>query len=501
VYRVKRAVAIVVVAGGIGGCSRSHPHTPAHVLRLETANPAGVDHDPAMRFFAARVARLSGGRLRIAFDDRWGRDGDAREASLIRDVADGRAELGIAHTRALALAGARDMDALDAPMLIDRYSLEAAVIASPLAARMLAGTRGAEVEGLALLSGPLARPVGTRGPLRSAVVVDHRQFDVRDVISHGGHPWTSVAQRAANSLGAFVRPLGLRVLTSTYVAGPRTIEAPALYEDDLDSLFFDRYGAQCASPNPGCRTMGPWVTLNVALWPRMSALVANHAALARLTARERGWLRAAAAAAATRSATAGMADQGILDELCAAGVRAASAPRRLVVELAHRWRRFYGQLPAFAIRTIERMRRVTRPDRPLRIPAHCGRRSLHLGPARGVSSTLPDGVYRVRITSADLRFAGANGIADRPGVATLTMRGGHWRLVLTEPGDRVETGTYAGTPSRTAWASEGPAGRDEAYMSITVGRDRTLHFNVARADDLAHARAIYASHPWRRIGS
>ena len=114
-------------------------------------------------------------------------------------------------------------------------------------------------------------------------------------------------------------------------------------------------------------------------------------------------------------------------------------------------------------------------------------------------STLPDGVYRVRITDADLRAVGANRAADRTGTATLTLRGGRWRLVFTEPGRSVRTGTYAGTALRTAWATDGRT-RDEAYLSIAVQGDGALAFHVGSAANLATTQAIYASHPWRRIG-
>jgi hypothetical protein len=233
----------------------------------------------------------------------------------------------------------------------------------------------------------------------------------------------------------------------------------------------------------------------------MSAIVANRAALTRLTARERGWLRTAAADATARSTSTGRTDQGILDELCAAGVRAALAPPAGIAGLARALHRFYGDLPASDVRAIERLKRTAPPDPPLRTPAGCGRDAAHEGPARGVRSTVPDGVYRTRITRADLRAAGADSSGDRAGIATLTLRSGRWRLALTEPGMRVEQGTYAGMAMRTAWQSEGPAGRDEAYVSIVVGPGGALRFHVARADDLPHARALYASHPWKRIGA
>jgi len=116
-----------------------------------------------------------------------------------------------------------------------------------------------------------------------------------------------------------------------------------------------------------------------------------------------------------------------------------------------------------------------------------------------VRSPIPDGVYRARITDADLRRAGAHRAGDRAGTATLTLRRGRWRLLLSEPGRTLQSGSYAGTPLRTTWAYDGSR-RNESYMSVVVGRDGGLRFHVVRALDQPFAGAIYASHVFERIG-
>ncbi len=101
---------------------------------MESPDPAGIEHDPAVAFFVSQVARLSGGRLRIDVENYpRGRDGSVDEAGVLRAVADGDADLGWAHTGSFDELGVRAFDALDAPMLIDNYSSETAVIRSDLA--------------------------------------------------------------------------------------------------------------------------------------------------------------------------------------------------------------------------------------------------------------------------------------------------------------------------------------------------------------------------------
>jgi hypothetical protein len=119
-----------------------------------------------------------------------------------------------------------------------------------------------------------------------------------------------------------------------------------------------------------------------------------------------------------------------------------------------------------------------------------------------VHSTLPDGVYRLQVTAADIRAAGAQGVGGvAPGVETLTLRDGHWRLNLTEPTGDTEYGSYAGTPLRTAWFTDRAGQLEEEFFSIVASREG-LRFNVVQSwADLRVEHAIYASHLWQRIGN
>jgi len=308
------------------------------------------------------------------------------------------------------------------------------------------------------------------------------------------------------AVGAFPRPATYDVVAAMYLDGVYCAARPGVLEDDLDGLFFDRLGARC-TPEADHRAVAvPWVSTNAVLGVRTSALVANPRALRGLGARERAWVRAAAVEAERRSTRVGDAgDRRRVAELCAAGVRFAAASPAMVDDLRRAWAPLYARLAArpavgSAIRRIEAIRGDAPGATPLRVPPGCDRARPPVGPARGVRSPLPDGVYRVRLTAADLAAAGADP-GDRTGVVTLTLRGGHWRLVFTEPARAVRDGTYAGTAPRTVWQSAGPAGRDEAYVSVAVDRGGGLRFHVARAGNLASAQALLASHRWRRIGS
>ena len=234
-----------------------------------------------------RVARLSGGRLRIEVESYPRRvDGSVDEGrGLLRAVAGGKADLGWAHTASFDAIGVDAFDALEVPMLIDSYPTETAVIRSALATRMLAGVSGGGLTGLALLAGPLDRLIGTRTPLRGASDIRGRAFAAR---------LSTVTRMAVRALGgravALVPGLPGLYWTASNMPGP-----PAFAEDDLDSIFFDRYGGRCDFGVDHCDTSRPWVMTNVVLGPSVEAIVANPARMRGLSATQRGWLTRAAA--------------------------------------------------------------------------------------------------------------------------------------------------------------------------------------------------------------
>jgi TRAP-type C4-dicarboxylate transport system substrate-binding protein len=491
-------LAAVLALVAVTGCSDSRGR-PMRTLRLASADPAGIEHDPAVSFFVDRVAKLSHGRLRIAADERWA---PGHEKQLLLDVARGDADLGWSHTSSFEEIGVRSFEALHAPMLVDGYGIERAVVQSSLATQMLAGTRSVGLRGLALLSGPLSRLVGVGQAMRKPEDLHHVSFGVHGVITAKGGVQQTTAVLATRALRAFRVPMYHDFVEALYTEPGG---GAAAFEDDLDAIFFDRYGGGCRSESPDCGTLDPWVTANVVLWPRTAVLVANPRRLRALPANERAWIEKAASQAADYSTMLGhRAEQRLVPELCAAGVRFATTSHRDLAALRRALRKVYAQLERSprtrsAIRRIERLRRTTAVDAALALPSGCGRPGRPSRRARGVRSPIPDGVYRARITDADLRRTDAHRAGNRAGTATLTLRGGRWRLLLSEPGRTLQSGTYAGTPLRTTWAYDGSR-RDESYVSVVVGRDGGLRFHVVRALDLPFARATYASHVFERIG-
>ena len=89
------------------------------------------------------------------------------EQQVVKDVAAGSFDIGFAGTSVFDTLGVTSFQALSAPMLIDNYPLENAVIRSSLPGKMMAGLAKLNVTGLAVFGDEMRRPIGVRQPILS----------------------------------------------------------------------------------------------------------------------------------------------------------------------------------------------------------------------------------------------------------------------------------------------------------------------------------------------
>jgi TRAP-type C4-dicarboxylate transport system substrate-binding protein len=266
---MRRATALAVLVALLAvGCSGS------------VANKAGgPKHESAKRLtltlltgdslfapeYAAAVERLSGGTMRIEVEVAGNQP--SYEAKTVDAVRKGRAELGAVGARVWDAFGVRSFRALVAPFLVDNLALEQRVLEGPLAPRMLAGLDRAGVVGLAVLPGPLRRPLGLAKPL-----VGPRDYrDATIAIRYGG-----VARATLRTLGATVKGYKVGVL-------------PPVDGAELDSNTIAENGYDASAQT---------LTANVVLWPRPQTIFATRAAFGRLTHAQQDILRRAGRAAA-----------------------------------------------------------------------------------------------------------------------------------------------------------------------------------------------------------
>ncbi len=354
-------LALILVSAVASGCAGAPPGDKAGgpgggpvVLRM--ASTLGLDAIPPVADFIRRVNALSGGALQIKVINQWGDWAPDAEAQVVRAAAAGTVDLGWAGSRVFDTIGVPGFRALSAPMLIDSYPLENAVLRSAMPGRMLAGLASVHVTGLGVLGEGLRLPISARRPLLAPA------------------DWRGVS---FGTLQSQVQEEAIRALGATPVVAFGPVRSHALGSGQIQGFELDlsRYVLLA-----GLAAGAPYVAANVALWPEFDVLFASPGRLASLTAQQRGWLRQAAGAAARDSA--GLAASGnaaSIGRACAMGARfvnatpADLAALRRSLSLVYQHLQTDPQTRAF-IQQIQRLKNTTPAGPAPRIPAGCTRK-------------------------------------------------------------------------------------------------------------------------------
>ena len=400
------------------------------------------------------------------------------EQRVVRDVADGKADLGWVGTRTFDTLGVYDFQAVTAPMLINSYPLERAVIASDIPHRMLASLATLQLSGLAVLADGLRKPIAVKRPLVS-------------LADWQGITFAAIRSRAQ---AAAVRALG---------AKPTDIWSSQL-NDALASGKVDGFEKNLLVYQiNGTQGVAPYVTANVNLWPQTVALFADPRRLAALSADDRAWIRQAAADAAAHSTNLVDLDARSAAEACKAGARFAAAPEAALAALRKAFGPVYRSLErdphtkAF-IAQIEQLKRSTPAGPALAIPARCmtNARTNHARatPASGGNPAVLNGVYRIKWSAKELLHAGANWryvhtICGQRCVITMRLRDGRYSFCQAPPSSCTGIYTVSGNNIylhryfRARWSLR------NGELSFT---------DLISADD--GDKVFFGAKPWKKIG-
>lgn len=446
-------------------------------VRLTFANSdADLGALPAVRYFLDRVKRLSSGQLQIDVRSSWGGGAPGYEPGVLRDVRSGKADLAWLGTRVFDTAGVRSFQALNAPLLVDSYALEKAVLRSRLPAEMLAGLRPIRLVGLAVFGDKLRKPFGTKHFLLEPTDYAGLTFRTYD---------SDVQEQAVRALGAYPSDIGWAGLYDALKSG--TLQGT---ETDLRSYT-----------GGGDAAVAPYATVNVNLWPRTTALVANAAAFAKLSPQQQGWLKQAAAEAAVASLRLLGGDGQSLAQSCASGAHAAEASARDLVALRKAWMPLYAgidkdpQTRTF-VQTIRSLKRSVRAER-LRLPAACQNTGASNTSTRTGDPRALNGVYRVEWPEQELLAAGAPPAyaTDNHGLITMTLRDGRLRLHWTYGRDCLGSYSVSRDTLRITQAVN-CHGLVTATWSL---RGSTLRLHVTRWTDPGD-HVEFGRKPWTKIG-
>jgi TRAP-type C4-dicarboxylate transport system substrate-binding protein len=354
-------LALVLAAVVASGCSAAAGGDKAGglaggpvVLRM-ASTPWDVSDVPPVADFVQRVRSLSGGSVQIKVISQWGDYAPGAEAQVVRAAANGTVDLGWTGSRVFDTMGVSGFGALSAPMLIDSYPLEGAVLKTAMPARMLAGLSRLHVTSLAVLGDVLRHPIAVRRPLLAPA--DWRGLSIGGYRSAG-------QEKAIRALGA----------TPVVAFGPyRThdLASGAIQGFELDMRRYVHLGLVASAR---------YVTANVVLWPQFDVLFASPARLASLTGQQRAWLQQAAADASRSSVMLVVGQNGPdIKQSCAMGARFVSATPADLAAMRQAFTPVYRSLEtdpqtsAF-ITQIQHLKGTTPPGPAPAIPAGCAAR-------------------------------------------------------------------------------------------------------------------------------
>jgi TRAP-type transport system periplasmic protein len=399
------AATATLATAACGGTGEDKAGGRGATVLLRLANTGDtIDQTPAVEYFVKRVAALSEGSVRVEVVDRWAKFAPDAEQQVVRDVATHKVDLGWVGTRVFDTMGHKSFQALTAPMLVDSYALEKAVIESGITEQMMAGLDDLGVVGLDVLADGLRMPIGVTAPIL------------------GPSDWRGIAFGTLRSDGQLeaIRALGA---TPAQVFGSEREEAlgkGTIQGFELSMWLF--------ATNPTWPSLAPYVASNVHLWPQMDVLLANPARIGALTAKQRGWLKAAARDAAVRSAGFADKDAWALGVACRTGARFAEASDADLAALEAAFAPVYANLQhhpqtkAFIDR-IQALKQSTPPGPALSIPSACVGKAPQQAPVGTDSAPASlNGIYRYVLTRAEkVRDPEAT---DFPTVETWTLRDG-----------------------------------------------------------------------------
>jgi TRAP-type C4-dicarboxylate transport system substrate-binding protein len=353
------------------------------ILRMATVN-GEAGYNPEIDELDERVKELSAGNVRIDMVYGVGEFAPDAEQQIVGGVAAGTYDLGVVGTRVFDTLGIKSFQALSAPMLIDSYELEQAVIDSDIPARMLGSLGALHITGLGILADGLRKPIAVGKPL----------LGPKDWIGITFAAYRSnVASQAITALGAHPSEL----------FGPRLDEGL----DSGDVQAFEKNLLIYQRTDLWKRA--PYVTANVNLWPQTLAVIGNSDRLKGLTAEQRGWLTQAIHDTAARSTGLVDGDAGYVSDLCAKGTQFANASDTKIAAMREAFAPVLegleqdGQTQEF-IAEIEALKRQDAPGKTLLIPDHCGRVSVSPSPqpspqpTKTTTTTELDGLWEVTYT-------------------------------------------------------------------------------------------------------
>ena len=409
----RRTWATIVVVVMVAACSaETVDKAGGDTVVLQLASIDGVNSNGqsfGVQEFVEALGEVSAGRLQVEVNDTYGDGAADAESSLVAGIASGEIDGGWPSTRAFSEAGIAGLEAVEAPMTITSYEAQKALVSDPAAEEMLQSLDGSGVIGLGLSVGPLRRPF-SKTPL----------LDPED--------WAGARFRVFNSpvQTDAIRALGAEPVNVGF-EWREQILAGELQGAEFDIAQYQANGYTTEVGN---------VTSNVVLWPKMFVLSISEARFETLTEEQQTWVREAAERGVQASVEADYDETTPAMELCESGMRFLEATPQQVTGLSDMLAPVIDQMagdPDIGP-SLARIQEVATASGGIYVPEvaeECSQATVEAEarpetPPAEVAG-IPDGLYRVEVSEADVTAAGHNNASGWSGV---------WSL-------QIEDGTYA----------------------------------------------------------
>ena len=404
------ALVLALVLTACAGTTESVDKSGGDTLVLQLGTIDSVS--PNGQYFGSEafvdgLEEVSGGRLKVEILAEYGEGAANAESEMVAAIASGELDGGLPSTRAFANAGIPGLEMVEAPMTITSYEAQKALVSGPVAEELLSRLEGSGLIGLGLSVGPLRRPFAAEAPLLGPEDWEGARFRV----------YNSPAQEdVISALGGDPVNLSFGWIDE--------VEAGHLRGAEFDI-------AQYAEGGYG-ETAGH-ITSNVVLWPKVVVLSMSQARWDMLSGEQQAWVREAADKAVQVSIDAAYDETASAGRVCEAGARFHEASPEQITAMRERLAPvlagfaadpLFGDLQAIA----DQHPAAEAPD----VPAECRQAPTGDDPIAldipEETSAIPEGVYRVDLTGAEVEEAGAPTGDGWSGIWTLTISDGTYAL-------------------------------------------------------------------------
>ncbi|MET0640937.1 MAG: TRAP transporter substrate-binding protein DctP [Jiangellaceae bacterium] len=402
------ATAVLVAACSAGADKAGADTVVLRLATIDLVNNNGQSYGPEA--FVEKLEEVSGGRIKVEVTTKYGQSAPEAESDLVEAIASGEVDGGWPSTRAFANAGITGLEAVEAPMTLTSYAAEKALVSGPVADKLLAKLEGTGVLGLDLAVGPLRRPFAAEAPLLGPKDWAGATFRVYN---------SPVQTDAVRLLGATPVNLGLGWIDEVRAGRLRAVE--------FDIAQYAAMGQTTEAGN---------VTANVVLWPKVFVLSINQKRFDALSDEQQDWVREAADKAMQVSVDSTYDETTLAQELCGKGARFIAASPDQIAAVRTSLQPVLDGLAADPANgtLLAEIQAIAadhpEPDVPT-VPEDCRQGTVDAPSTGGASaevSDLPDGEYRVEITTDDLAAAGLDNHDGKSGTWTLTVRDGTYEM-------------------------------------------------------------------------